>query len=141
MTQAQVFSKKKKIRSSKKFFRRSPKKKQKWSSNKFFRRSPVKNAFLNFFQASYKISTIHKKSAVLEPRTAIFEDLRTRGQGQGLQNVSSRPRTSSRTPPLLFKIDQKQQPASCGQNQLIDLPGPFFSFFFLRSLQNPEQHH
>ena len=38
----------------------------------------------------------------------IFEDLRPRGQGQGLdlrgqglQNVSSRPRTSSRTPPLV----------------------------------------
>ena len=41
----------------------------------------------------------------------IFEDLRLRGQGQGLdlrsqgqglQNVSSRPRTFSRTPPLLI---------------------------------------
>ena len=50
-----------------------------------------------------------KNSAVLEPRTGQFsrtkgfeakaKDLRLRGQG--LQNVSSRPRTSSRTPPLL----------------------------------------
>ena len=48
-----------------------------------------------------------------EDRTIIFEDLRLRGQGldlrgQGLQNVSlrtsSRPRTSSRTPPLLFSL-------------------------------------
>ena len=32
---------------------------------------------------------------------AIFKDLRLRGQGQGLQNVSSRSRTFSRTPLLL----------------------------------------
>ena len=51
-------------------------------------------------------SALQKKTKVF---TKIFEDLRPRGQGQGLdlrgqgqglQNVSSRPRTSSRTPPL-----------------------------------------
>ena len=46
-----------------------------------------------------------KKSTVFEPRTGqIFEDLRLRDRGQGLKNMSSRtssrPRTSSRTPPL-----------------------------------------
>ena len=49
-----------------------------------------------------------KNSAVLEPRQAedraIFEDLRIRGQGQGLQNVSLRPKTSSRTPPLITAL-------------------------------------
>ena len=43
-----------------------------------------------------------------KPRTGQFS--RTRGQGQGLQNVfsrtSSRPRTSSRTPPLAYIITQ-----------------------------------
>ena len=50
-----------------------------------------------------------KNSAVLEPRTEQFsrtwgfeaKDLRLRCQGQGLQNVFSRPRMSSRTPPLV----------------------------------------
>ena len=44
---------------------------------------------------------------------AIFEDLRPQGQdqgldlrGQGLQNVSLRPRTSSRTPPLLVRLER-----------------------------------
>ena len=60
-----------------------------------------------FFQAIYKISTIQKKCCPRAEDRAIFEDLRPRGQGldlrgqgQGLQNVSSRPRTSSRTPHL-----------------------------------------
>ena len=95
---------KKKKRSSQKFFRRSPKKKKKRSSQKFFKRPPQKNVFQKIFQALHKILTIQRP---------IFEDLRPRGQGQGLdlqgqglQNVSSRtssrPRTSSRTPPLRY---------------------------------------
>jgi len=32
------------------------------------------------------------------------KDLTLRGQGQGLQKLSSRPRTSSRPPPLLFRV-------------------------------------
>ena len=65
----------------------------------------------NFSSASQNFNN-SKNSAVLEPEDRpIFEDLRPRGQGQGLdlrgqgqglQNVSSRPRTSSRTPPLLI---------------------------------------
>ena len=93
-TQAQVFSKKKKKR----------------SSQKFFKRSPQKNVFQEIFQALHKILTI-QKIALSSNQRPIFEDLRPRGQGQGLdlrgqgqglQNLSSRPRTSSRTPPLLF---------------------------------------
>ena len=93
-TQAQVLSKK--------------------SSQKFFKRSPQKNVFQIIFQALLRILTIQK--IVLSssrgqhcPRAEdrpIFEDLRPRDQGQGLQNVflktSSRPRTFSRTPPPLF---------------------------------------
>ena len=37
---------------------------------------------------------------------AIFEDLRLRGQGQGLENVSSRTRTFSRTPPLFINFSR-----------------------------------
>ena len=53
---------------------------------------------------------------------AIFEDLRLRGQDQGLQNVSSRPRTSSRTPPLIrinhyFSKDHKHLLPTTTQNQ------------------------
>ena len=54
---AQVLSKKKKKRSSQKFFRRSQKKKKKKkrSSQKFFKRSPRKNAFQKIFQPLHKI--------------------------------------------------------------------------------------
>ena len=71
-TQAQVLSKKKKR-----------------SSQKFFKRSPRKHVFQKIFQALHKA----------EDRP-IFEDLRPRGQGQGLQNVSSR------TPPLVTCVGQ-----------------------------------
>ena len=105
-----MLSKKKKKRSSQKFFKRSPKKKKKRSSQKFFRRSPQKNVFQKNFQALHKILTIQKKLLSSSRGHPIFEDLRPRGQGldlrgqgQGLQNVSSRPRTSSRTPPLIIK--------------------------------------
>ena len=65
-----------------------------------------KKVFTKIFRLSPQNFNNSKNSAVLEPRPRpIFEDLRPRGQGQGLQNVSSRtssrPRTSSRTPPLL----------------------------------------
>ena len=50
-----------------------------------------------FFSGELQNFNNSKNTAVLEQ--AFFEDLRLRGQG--LQNVSSRPRTSSRTPPLL----------------------------------------
>ena len=81
-----------------------------------------KKVFANFLQAFWRFSTRFQRYKKKQccPRaedTAIFEDLRLRGQGQGLdlrglgqgqglQNVSSRtssmPRTSSRTPPLIF---------------------------------------
>ena len=61
---------------------------KKRSSHKFFRRSPQKNVFQNIFQALHKIFKIQK--IVLSS-----------SRGQGLQDVSSRPRTSSRTPPLM----------------------------------------
>ena len=71
---------------------------KKRSSRKFFRRSPKNTVFKKIFQANYKILTIQKIVLSSSRRQAIFEDLRL--QGQGFQNVSSRPRTSSRTPPL-----------------------------------------
>ena len=79
----------------------------------------IKKVFANFLRGFWRFPTkfqLFKKYCC--PRAedrAIFEDLRLRGQsqgqgldlrgqGQGLQNVfsrtSSRPRTSSRTPPL-----------------------------------------
>ena len=47
-----------------------------------------------------KILTIQNIMLFSAEDRAILEDLRFRGQGQKLQNVSSRTRTSSRTPPL-----------------------------------------
>ena len=82
-TGASVLQKK---RSSKFFFRRSSLEENKKRSSQSFRE--VSGAFLQNFNGS-------TNSAVLEPKTAIFEDLRLRGQGQGLQNLSSR------TPPLI----------------------------------------
>ena len=74
------------------FFRRSSLEENKKRSSQSFREVS------GVFQQNFNGST---NSAVLEPKTAIFEDLRLRSQGQGLQNLSSRPRTSSRTPPLI----------------------------------------
>ena len=76
----------------------SPKKKKKRSSQKFFRRSPLKNVFQKIFQALHKILTFQKSCCPRAEDRPIFEDLRPRGQGQGLQNVSSR------TPPLITII-------------------------------------
>ena len=81
----------------------SKKKKKKRSSQKFFKRSPRKNVFQKIFQALHKILTIQKILLSSSRGQANFRELRPRGQGQRLQNVSSRPRTSSRTPPL-FRI-------------------------------------
>ena len=79
--------------------KKKKKKKKKRSSQKVFRQSQNQK----FFQALHKVLTIQK----IVP---IFEDLKPRGQGQGLdlrgqglQNVSSR------TPPLLSMIDNLRQ--------------------------------
>ena len=76
------------------------------SSKIFFWRSPQKKRSRKNFLADVQNFNHSKNSAVLEPRTRNFRGLSLRGQGQGLQNVFSRtysrPRTSSRTPPLLL---------------------------------------
>ena len=78
------------------------------SLQKFFQRSPVKTAFSNFFSGNLQNFNNSKLPCPRLEDKAIFEDLRPRGQGQGLQNVSprmsSRPRTSSRTPPLTISL-------------------------------------
>ena len=74
----------------------------------------VSARFLAFFKKILTIQTIALSSA---ENRAIFEDLRLRGQGQeldlrgqGLQNVSSRPRTSLRTPPrVIFPFQMEQE--------------------------------
>ena len=77
-TQAQVFSK----RSSKFFFRRSPKK----GLQKFFQAISKKKVFKNFFSGDLQNFNNSKNSAVLEPKTRQLP----------------RPRTSSRTPSLML---------------------------------------
>ena len=73
--------------------------------NKVFKNSfqafSSKKCLLIFFRRSTKFQQFKKKCCPQDEDRAIFEDLRPRGQGQGLQNVSSRPWTFSRTPPLL----------------------------------------
>ena len=103
-TGASVLQKQNKTKSSSKiFFRRSPKKQKKFEQ--IFRKVS------GTFKASFDLS----KSIVLSSAKyrAIFEDLRLRGQGQGLnlwgqsqglRNESSRPKTSSRTPPLAITL-------------------------------------
>ena len=120
-TQSQVLSKKKKKKKKKKglhknfsgdlqkkkvftkIFQAISKKKR--SSQKFFKRSPLKNVFQNIFQALHKILTFQKIVLSSSRGQANFRGLEAsrpsqgldlRGQGQGLQNVSSR------TPPLLI---------------------------------------
>ena len=89
----------------------SPKKKKR-SSQKFFKRSPLKNVFQKIFQPLHKILTFQKIVCPRAEDRSIFEDLRPRGQGQGLQNLSSRtssrPRTSSRTPPLTHRVRKRK---------------------------------
>ena len=99
---AQVLSKKKKKRSSQKFFRRSPKKKKKKrssqkffrgspkkkkkkrSSQKFFKRSPLKNVFQTIFQAKHKILTFQK---------IVLSSSRGQANFRGLEASRPRPRT------------------------------------------------
>ena len=71
---------------------------KKRSSQKFFRRSPQKNVFQKIFQALHKILTIQKVGYPRAEDRPVFKDVRPRGQGQGLQNVSSR------TPPLVVSL-------------------------------------
>ena len=90
-----------KKRSSKNFFRRSPKKNKGLHRN--FSSDLHKNTFSKkFFKNSTKFQQFKKYCCPRAEDRPIFEDLRPRGQGQGLQNTSSRPRTSSRTPPLVM---------------------------------------
>ena len=92
-TQSASALQKKKKRSSQKFFRQSPKKKKKGkrSSQKFFKRSPLKNVFQKIFQALHKILTFQK---------IVLSSSRGQANFRGLE--ASRPRTSSRTPPLAY---------------------------------------
>ena len=87
---AQVLSKKKKKRS---FSKKKKKKKKKKSSQKFFKRSPLKDVFQKFFQAHHKILTFQK---------IVLSSSRGQANFRGLE--ASRPRTSSRTPPLLHTV-------------------------------------
>ena len=75
---------------------------KKYGLKKFFSVDLQKeNGLEKHFSADLKNFNHSKNSAVLEPRTGQFSrTLRLRGQGHGLENVSSRPRMSSRTPPL-----------------------------------------
>ena len=74
----------------------SKKKKKKKVFTKIFQAISTKNVFQKLFQALHKILTIQKLCCPRAEDRPIFEDLRPRGRGQGLQNVSSR------TPPLLI---------------------------------------
>ena len=103
-TQAQVLSKKKK--GLHKNFLGDLQKKKKVFTKIFQAVSTKKHFPINFSSASQNFNCYPRA----EDRP-IFEDLRPRGQGQGLdlrgqglQNVSSRPRTSSRTPPLVNTV-------------------------------------
>ena len=60
----------------------------------------VRKFSARFLSFSNEISTAQKIVLSSSRGQEIFEDLRLRGQGQGLQNVFSR--TSSRTPPVLY---------------------------------------
>ena len=83
---------------------------KKRSSKHFFIRSPVKTpSKIFFFRRPTKFQQFKKKCYPRAEDRAIFEDLRPRGQGQGLdlrgqglQNLTSMSRTSSRTPPLVL---------------------------------------
>ena len=120
--QAQMFSKKK--TGLEKIFSSDLKKKglQIFFSGKkglqkfFFRRFSLEENKTNFLRGFWRFPTKFqrfKNSAVLEPRTGQFS--RTWGQGQGLQNVSSMPRTSSRTPPLLTRLALLVQLGVCSR--------------------------
>ena len=96
-TQAQVLSKKKKKVFTKIFQAISKKKKRKKGLHKNFSSDlHKKNVFQKIFQALHKILTIQK--VVQSSSRDQGQGLDLRGQGQGLQNVSSR------TPPLVFRL-------------------------------------
>ena len=84
------------------------KKKKKKVFTKLFQAISTKKRFpKNFSSAPQNFNNPKKYCCPRAEDRPIFEDLRPRGQGQGLylrgqglQNLSSRPRTSSRTPPL-----------------------------------------
>ena len=85
----------------------SPKKKKIFT--KIFQAISTKKPFPKNFSSAPQNFNYSKNTAVLEPRTGQFsrtrgQGLDLRGQGQGLQNLSSRPRTSWRTPPLIFTL-------------------------------------
>ena len=82
-TQAQVLSKNKKKKRLHKNFLSDLKKKKKRSSQKFFKRSPQKNVFLKNFQGLHKILTIQK---------IVLSSSRRQANFRGLE--ASRPRTS-----------------------------------------------
>ena len=65
---------------------------------KIFQAISMKKRFPKNFSSDTQNFNNSKNSAVLEPRTGQF----SRTRGQGLQNLSSRPKTSSRTPPLMI---------------------------------------
>ena len=69
-----------------------------------------KKVFTKIFQA------ISKKKKRSSQKFFKRSPLDLRGQGQGLQNLSSRPRTSSRTPPLFIRL-------ACGRNRNSDITG------------------
>ena len=101
-TQAQVLSKKKKVFTKTFQAISKKKKKKKRSSRKFFKQSPQKNVFQEIFQALHKILAIQKIVLSSSRGQANFRGLDLRGQGQGLQNVSSR------TPPLLINSRKRR---------------------------------
>ena len=76
------------------------KKKKKKVFTKIFQAISTKKRFAKNFSTAPQNFNFPKNSAVLEPRTGQFSRTRGQGQGldlrgQGLQNLSSRPRTSS----------------------------------------------
>ena len=129
-TQAQVLSKKEKV------------------FTKIFQAISTKKRFPKNFSSAPRNFNFSKNSAVLEPRTGQGLDLRGQGRGQGLQNVSlrtsSRPRTSSRTPPLFIglclKISFHPNQPTFGCDEVFSfffLFFPFLSFFFFLNFVRP----
>ena len=95
----------KKKRSSQKFFRRSPRKKKKVFT-KIFQAISTRKRFPKNFSSAPQNFNSSKNTAVLEPRTGQFSrtwGLEAKAKAKDLtfeSRTSSRPRTSSRTPPL-----------------------------------------
>ena len=97
-------------------------KKKKRSLQKFSKRSPQKNVFQKFFQGLHKILTIKKIVLSLSRGQANFRGLDLRGQGQGLQNLSSR------TPPLVLAVKRFLTLSSI-PHQSYNLKSPFLITF------------